>query len=361
MRKVKVFWLPGLLLMTIVAFSSAQNAGNDIILKDEPLAIKPEGFYIAKVTDDRPTKEAIALLAIPSGANKPVMQQANLQGGAATQLQRYISHNLAFDTKDTPVEISIKKLKLTETILPNGNVDGRISLNFSFGLAKDYGTKELIAYDGGLHYIRPINSGNLIEAQLRTVIKSALIYFNTWMRDNRNAYQPLATRVLFNFIDFVPKTEGDTIYYNAKRPLVWSDFQSGNRPSLRFEASVMPGFGYELHQAIKNGVISVNIVLKTYLAKSDSWAGSQRDAYGLNHEQRHFDIARVITRRYQQKVLRAGLTPDKYEAFINMQYLDSYRDMDTLQKAYDSETRHGINEAAQQFWDRKIDEMLKKE
>lgn len=361
MRKLMVFCLRGLLLMVTIVFSAAKITLNDIVLKNEPLAIKPEGFYIAKVTDDRSTKEAVALLALSSPTNKPLMQQAGLQGGAAAQLQRFITHNLTADPQAIPVEISIKALKLTETVLPDGSIDGHINSNLSFGVRKDYGIKELIAYNGGLHYIRPLASGNLIEAQLRTVLKSALVYFNNWMHNNRSTYQALAAKVTFSFTDFTQKAEGDTIYYNPKRPLTWSDFQSKTRPSPRFAASVMPGFGYELHQEVKNGAINVRIALKTYVAKSDSWAGAQRDAYGLNHEQRHFDIARVISRRYQQKVIAARLTPDNYEAFIGMQYLDSYRDLDTLQKAYDGETRHGVDEAAQRDWDRKIDEMLKEE
>ena len=168
----------------------------------------------------------------------------------------------------------------------------------------------------------------------------------------------LARAVVFIFKDYFDKTEGDTIYYSPSRPLTWNDFQSKIRPTGPFSASVMPNFGYELNQEIKNGVINVQMAIKTYVAKSDCWVGTTRDTYALNNEQRHFDVARIITRRYQQKILAAGLTPDNYEAFISMQYLDSYRDMNAMQKAYDSQTRHGSNEAEQQAWDKKIDAML---
>jgi hypothetical protein len=53
------------------------------------------------------------------------------------------------------------------------------------------------------------------------------------------------------------------------------------------------------------------------------------------------------------------LTPDNYEALLNMQYLDSYRDMNVMQKAYDDETNHGINQSAQDTWNAKIDKELK--
>ncbi|MDB5009909.1 MAG: hypothetical protein JWQ06_698, partial [Mucilaginibacter sp.] len=82
--------------------------------------------------------------------------------------------------------------------------------------------------------------------------------------------------------------------------------------------------------------------------------------YALNHEQRHFDIVKIITEQFKQKVLAEKLTPDTFEAFINMQYLDSYRDMDAMQKAYDKETSHGINRFVQTEWNDRIDKELKK-
>jgi hypothetical protein len=42
-----------------------------------------------------------------------------------------------------------------------------------------------------------------------------------------------------------------------------------------------------------------------------------------------------------------------------MQYLDSYRDMYAMQKAYDKETRNGRNEYAQSKWNNDIDKGLK--
>jgi hypothetical protein len=358
MQKGRVYWLL-FLLFTGGLFLVSYTVKNDIILKDEPLQIVPEGFYIDSVADERTLPGALANLAIGGKDNKTTTQQTDLNGGTAFAVNRFINRNLNKDVRQRPVTISIKDFRLTESVLPNGIIDGRIQLSLSFGQTKPYGIQQLVHYRGGLHYTRSVYNNDVIESHLRNAIKSALVYFNDWMHINLNENPRLAKAVSFTFTDYSEKAEGDTIYYSPKRPLTWNDFQSKISPNGPFSASVMPNFGYNLSEEVKNGVIKVRMDIKTFVAKSDCWVGGTRNAYALNHEQRHFDIARITTIAYQKKILSAGLTPDTYEAYVSMQYLDSYRDMNAMQKAYDKETRHGIDEQSQFIWDRKIDALLK--
>jgi hypothetical protein len=106
----------------------------------------------------------------------------------------------------------------------------------------------------------------------------------------------------------------------------------------------------------------VKITLKAFLPKSASWANyNGRDDYTLNHEQRHFDITKIISQDFKRRLQVQKLTPDNYEAIINMQYLDSLRDFDAMQKQYDGETAHGTNFAAHSAWNSRIDSELKKQ
>ncbi|PJJ83933.1 DUF922 domain-containing protein [Mucilaginibacter auburnensis] len=331
---------------------------DDIILVDEPFPFKPHGFYISNVTNGLPEKENIAIVAVRDKNARPVLKEAGLQGGTALAVSRFVARNLEKDVNALPVSMAIKNIKLTESILPNGSIDGKVTLSLSFSQTKNYGTMELLNYSGGVHYIRSVNNDKVIEAQLRNAIKAGLMYFNNWMQINLPVNPRLAKSVKFNFTNYADKIEGDTIYYSTARPLTWKDFQSKIRPDGPFEATVMPGFGYDLKEDVKDGVINVSIALKTYVAKTDCWVGGTRNAYALNHEQRHFDIARIITSYYQQKIINADLTPDTYQAFINMQYLDSYREMNAMQRAYDKETRHGLDVYTQTEWNKKIDKLL---
>jgi len=337
------------------------KAYGPIVLLDEPLQFKPAGFYIAGVTDDRADRGAVAQLLIKESATQIVMQDADLQGGMAEAISRFIEHNLPKDQTLNPVVISVKELKLTEAAVADGGVDGRVKLYLSFGLQKDYGVEQLVDYHGNLHYIRAANNTAAIEPRLRTILKAGLVYFNDWMKANDSDNRKLAKNVKFSFTDYAEQHEGDTIYYATNRPLTWADFQSQYKPSGRFEAEVMPGFGYDQQAEITKSVINVRLNLKAYVPKSACWANyTGRDAYALNHEQRHFDIVKIIVEQFKQKILAAKLTPDNYEGFINVQYFDSFRDMNAMQKAYDRETDHGLNQFAQAEWNDRIDRELKK-
>ncbi len=238
MQNARLYWLMGVLAMACIMLAS-YTLKNDIVLNDYPLQIMPQGFYINSVIDDRIEKGAIAILALGTNS-KPEMQEADLQGGAAVSISRFISRNLKKDTSERAVNISIKDFKLTETVLPNGGVDGRIQISLSFGLPKEYGVQQLLEYRGGLHYTRIPGKNEVIEAHLRSVIKSGLVYFNNWMGGNINDNPRLAKTVAFTFTNYSDKTEGDTIYYTKNRPLTWKDFQSKIRPPGPFSAVVMP-------------------------------------------------------------------------------------------------------------------------
>jgi hypothetical protein len=217
-----------------------------------------------------------------------------------------------------------------------------------------------LEYRGGIHYLRYRDNPALAESQLRSILTNGLIYFNNWIKINVNTNKKLAKAVNIRFSDFKEKPEGDTIYYAANRPLTWADFQSKLKPGGKYMAEVMPGLGYDLNADMKNGTINVDLAVKTYLAKSTCRAYFEgRSDYTLNHEQRHFDVVKIIAEQFKRKIKANRLTPDNFEAIINMQYLDSYRDMDAMQKAYDGETGHGMNKAAQDKWNNKIDAGLK--
>lgn len=330
-----------------------------IALADVPVNITPKEFYVASVVDERTDKGPLAQLIIMNAPNKTITQSTDLQGGALAAINSYLRKNLARNKSLRAVLIGLKELKLTENALPNGGVEGHIKLRLSFGLQKDYGVLPLTSSQFALHYIRAVNTPSQAEGYMRSIIKSGLTYFNRWMNENSPSDWRLAKKVQITFSDYTEKIEGDTIYYSDNRKLAWSDFQARDMHSEKYQALVMPGIAYVQDSKINNGIIYVQILMKAYLPKSACWARlTGRDDYALNHEQRHFDITKIIAEQFKQKVAAQALTPDTYEAFLNMQYLDSLRDLHAMQKAYDKETSHGLNQLAQSAWNDKIDKAL---
>jgi hypothetical protein len=123
---------------------------------------------------------------------------------------------------------------------------------------------------------------------------------------------------------------------------------------------VFTSIGYIERIEVIKGVINVNMDIKVDMAKSDCWvkAGS-RDDYTLNHEQRHFDIEKLVSEHFKKKILAMDLPVDNFDGPINVEYLETLREATAMQKQYDAETRHGQDRQAQERWNEKIDKELK--
>jgi hypothetical protein len=351
------------MILVFSGFQSGEKANTDIILQDEPLIVTPKEFYISNVTDRRDDRTAVAWLLPPVAEknNQPKAYTVDLHGGVVTAVKQFINHSLPPDRSLRPVIIGIKKLKVIETALAGGRVEGHVLLVLAFDM--DSGDDEIIHltdYNGSASYNRNAGPAQSIEPILRLALKNGLLYINTWMNQQAGTNIKLARSVKVTFTDYEEKPEGDTIYYAADRPLSWNDFQSKIFNS-RYDAEVFPTIGYDERVEVNNGVVNIRLIIKASLPKSACWVKeSSRNAYALNHEQRHFDIAKVVADHFKKKIKADNLPVSNFDGTINMEYFDSYREMDNLQKQYDDETRHGANQSAQQSWNELIDKELGK-
>jgi hypothetical protein len=324
------------ILLAFLTWSSLTSFRNPGFAAQDPELFTPLNFYVAEIQDQR-----------------------DIKGPETIGLKNFIAENLPKDLSRKPIVIAIKELSVTETPGRTGLMEGVIKINLSFSLKKETYHQHLLNYTGGMRYSRLATNKAIIEQHLKTLNKSSMLYFNKWINTNITSSKVLASGVKVHFKYYKEELEGDTIYYAASRPLTWSDFKSKTRRSNKYAAMVMPNIGYDQNEEISNGVIHVTITLKTFLAKTDCWLGSSyKDSYMLNHEQRHFDVAKIVTEQFSKQIAQAKLNPDNYEAVINMQYLDSYRDMNKLQKDYDVQTAHGLNRMAQETWNKRIDDLL---
>ncbi len=327
------------------------------------LPFTPKEFYIADVIDERDNRTAIGYLLHPrTRADQPVLTYPiDLQGGTEAAIGQFIRQSLPHNTALRPVIIRIRECVITESPTSSGRVEGRVVLTLAFDLQRDDGTVHLVEYRrGGAHYDRPANSRSLVAAQkaFQQSLVSALRYLNTWFSQEAEGNVLLAKEIEVSFTDYTQNVTEDTVYYAVDRPLTWSDFRE--RPRLeRYAASVFPNFAYESRSQVIDGILHIDITMKVYMIPDYSWVKDHaRDAYSLNHEQRHFDIAKLVAERFKQKIQPDSLTIEDFSSIIQWQYIDSYREMNHLQEQYDQETQHGTNQAAQERWNQRIDEEL---
>lgn len=328
-------------------------------MRNEPLGVTQKQFYIANVVDNRDNRNNIGqLLSGPTGkGNQFENHPVNIAGGF-TAVRQFIMQSLPANKALRPVVISLQKLTVKENLNSGNQIEGRVSLQLSFYLKNGEDENvHLVDYNGSATYSRP--PGQDPEPILKQSLKSGIIYLVNWMNTQSATNIKLATGVKVIFTDYTEAKEGDTIYYAVNRPVKWIDFQS-KTPASRYDAEVFPGIGYDEHTEIINGIVNIHLSIKAYLPKSACWVkDGDRNDYALNHEQRHFDIVKIIAEHFKQKLKAENLPVSNFDGFINVDYLDAFREMNDMQKQYDDETRHGIDTAAQQHWNDRIDKELK--
>jgi hypothetical protein len=150
------------------------------------------------------------------------------------------------------------------------------------------------------------------------------------------------------------------------RQLTWADFK-GNRPLDTFSASCC----WDL---VKDSVVTTTATKKTIFTAhayfyplestvSQKYLAEKPDSmirHLLNHEQKHYDLARAAA--MQLNDLYRGFS---FNPATAIKQADSIRDrvaraVVRLQYIYDTDSRHSRNHAEQKRWDSIIAEALKK-
>ena len=330
----------------------------------QPIRLKPEkiqnanwDYYIDKVIDGRAPGQVFANLWYMDESGKVKSYPADIIAFNNYALSKFLINGLTRNTEERPVNIRILECRIIESKESN-YVSGQVTLKVQFEFEKDWGIQPLTTYSTSLKYTRSIHNLEFIEPALRKVLGNSLKYIHAWMSKESATNILLAKGLKLSFSNHQEQNI-DTVYYLKSRKLNFDDFQAKPPLNTRFQAAVFPAFGYDMQREFKDGLIQIQIILKVYMIKSASWAFPIiKTSYSLNHEQRHFDLVKLIAERFKAKLLSEKLNPDNYEGVINFEYLEFYREMNRLQEKYDQQTNHGINKAQQDVWNRQIDAEL---
>lgn len=349
----------GPLLLSVFLFFFAALPPTVIQLRPEPLPFTPTEFYIADVLDQRAAREPFALLLLrPDKPAEPV----DLQGGTALALERYINGSLRRNPNLRPIVMRVTVGKLLETPGPRGSISGRLTLTLAFDVRREDENLSLITYQGNARYQRPPGQTEVVERTIRQSVNEGLRFLHNYMRKEADNVPALAGKLAVTLTDVKTRTpvSSDTVFYDPARPLTWDDFRGAPPFGNRYAAQIMPGVAYEGKSEVEKGVVTVRLKLKVFMIKSQSWVKSVGyNDYALNHEQRHFDLARIGMEQFKQSLNPDSLSLNDYNSNIQYRYIEMYRELGRRQQQYDDETQHGINQAAQARWNARIDEELR--
>ncbi len=337
---------------------------------EPPLVLRPAKpdfvpvlFRVVAVRDERAAHPAVAWLLPLTGGVNAGARPVELRGGTEAAVREFVAGTLPLrPAARYAVTVRVLALEVRETAVsgsPQAAGDIRVHLAFDWQNSEGQ-TITLTEYRSGARYRRPLPDRAVVAPALSQALLGGLRYFNQWLTTADAHDVRLATAVHPAFRYETRQTEPDTLFYDPTRPLAWPDFTGPPRPRGRYAAAVFPGFAYQARPRLLNGTLELDVQLKIFVVRSSSWVTEgQRTAYNLNHEQRHFDIVRLVAERFRRKATPDSLTVRDYQSILGWQYLASFREMNHLQDQYDQETAGGTDTAAQQRWNQRIEAELR--
>jgi len=152
----------------------------------------------------------------------------------------------------------------------------------------------------------------------------------------------------------------DMIIYNRKEPLAISDFQG--RPYGPQMAMTNSGINmnYKWHSNGTSAALDV-IITTTFDPSKSFFKDEGKNAYILNHEQRHFDITAIEACKLITAIENFHFTMANYKDELQAIYQKYQDERKEQQEEYDGETNHSIIRDQQDAWNKKIDAELKEQ
>jgi len=163
------------------------------------------------------------------------------------------------------------------------------------------------------------------------------------------------------FIPIVSSFAKENVDANATSPknqfqwqehskLTWDDFKGAvNTTHNESAAATFCSIGFKTGPALA-GTDPEIIVYNTFYVNK-SWVRSDARIQSiLDHEQGHFDLCEIYTRKLKQRIGSLDLKlPDAKQALMRI-YSEVSNEYEMRQQAYEQETTHGTNISEQKKW-----------
>ena len=155
----------------------------------------------------------------------------------------------------------------------------------------------------------------------------------------------------YTYAQFIPWTKD--------RPLTWDDFKGKKPHKSKFAAATASFIHYKLDRYSED---SIDVKVYCLFIAKKSWKKSKNPTpYLLKHEQLHFDITELYTRKLRQSFNEYQLAHGRNSASKLRFSLLSERNRRSwhhCQNKYDRQTKHSLRRAVQEKWNKKIAEQL---
>ncbi len=148
----------------------------------------------------------------------------------------------------------------------------------------------------------------------------------------------------------------DKISWTKEYKLTWSDFKGKPNKSSKNFAATDSGFGFKTGTITKD---SCTIIVENNFFKKSSWVKKDKGSNKLlAHEQCHFDITEVCTRKARKTLSLVKFDFKTIQKTLDEIFKNEHSDWIKMQTLYDKETEHSIAIEKQQEWEKKVAKKL---
>ena len=146
------------------------------------------------------------------------------------------------------------------------------------------------------------------------------------------------------------------IVWNENKPLQWFDFTGPVNDQSHFDAESFAEvkFSYKF-----NSPADFYFEVYANFNKKTSWCKKEYQSEALlKHEQLHFDIAGLYSKRLKEAFENYHYSKD-YKNEIERIFNQKKSEYHQMQKQYDEETNHSLNKERQNDWEKFISDQLR--
>lgn len=154
---------------------------------------------------------------------------------------------------------------------------------------------------------------------------------------------------------FVSNHKENYIYWNERNTVTWDDFKKvkhlDGQESANIRVAISSEFSYSND--------SLMVIIKTYVDPDNSFViASDESDYLLQHEQTHFDIQEIYSRKIRKRMMEQTYTFNTMSSKLNRIFREEMKNAEKYQDLYDKETNHSINKEKQKEWNKKVKKEL---
>ena len=151
--------------------------------------------------------------------------------------------------------------------------------------------------------------------------------------------------------------EPDGVPWSPEQKLSWQDFR-GTQTNTRAAAVTASGISYSFSSLVKGNEVKVDFEIGAYFYPDRSWYRPEDcDSVILGHEQLHFDISELYSRKMRKRLEETKFT-NNVKAEIKKIYGEITTELNDFQNRYDDETNFSRNREQQLLWNDKIGKAL---